>query len=224
MKAIIFDRDGTLLDFSDMFLRFIHDIYEQQNVSPESDETILSYAFWDQIVSQEMCIGKIRIRDHLDNIPNKYMHLGKLYPGVAEAVLKLREMGLQMAIVSGWVGTSSTHALIERKGLSGCFDCILTQDDMNGSRLANANNPGSSSVKIWLQEQAMSYLGTRSDEVLVVRDAPDDVMTANHLNLKSVAVMTGNGQKLHSAIAELEPDWIVESVANLPEILAGLQN
>ncbi|MDQ7089760.1 MAG: HAD hydrolase-like protein [Methylococcales bacterium] len=215
IKAIIFDRYGTLVDFSDMFLCFIHDIYSQQNILPDTDAVILSYEFWHQIISEDLHIGEIRVCDHLNEIPLKYIpEHGKFYQGIEQTIHNFHNKGLKMTIVSGRVGTEATEILLKRLGVFECFECVLTQDDLEESHFAH-QKPGSATIKTQLQKQAINHLNLPLESILVVGDAPDDIESGQALKLKTIAVMTGNGQKLHKKIRALNPNWIVDSVAEL---------
>ncbi|NJL83416.1 MAG: HAD family hydrolase [Chloroflexaceae bacterium] len=217
--TIIFDRDGTLLDFSNMFLNFILALHESEQLTPPTAEFILSLEYWKAIISKELYIGAIRVRDRIDTIPINYMHYGQLYPGVNASLKKIRTTGVKMAIVSGWVGTDATYNFMAQEGLSSCFDFILTCDDLNRDRESEHHSSGYLSAKKLLLDMAIRKLETEPSRTIVVGDSPEDIEAGKVLNTTTVAVLTGNGQKQRESIEALNPDRIINSVAELPELL-----
>lgn len=219
LQAIIFDRDGTLLDFSDMFLTFILDIHKSEGIIPPTTEIILGLEYWQEIISGELIIGSVTVREHIDTIPRNYMKLGKFYPGVAETLQTLQQRGLKMTILSGWVGTESTQNLLIQKGLYEYFSLIMTCDDLEKLKVTNNLSSGYLSAKKQLLQQTLSFLAIEPENVLVVGDSPEDIEAGKYYNTKTVAVLTGNGHRLQDKIAALQPDQILSSVADLSNVL-----
>jgi phosphoglycolate phosphatase-like HAD superfamily hydrolase len=216
MKAAIFDRDGTLLDFRRMYLEFMLDLYVRHDVAPPDDEFLLSYDCWQRILSGELRIGPVRVSDRIDDVPNFYMHMGSFYPGVTQTLKALRDRGVATAIVSGWVASEATRILCRREDVNAEFNCILTRDD-----LGPGDHPaiGTSEVKRVLIGRALEQLGVAACDCAVIGDSTDDIVAGKALGARTVAVRTGNGQHLAKAIRALQPDHIIDSVADLETVL-----
>ncbi|MGH9764456.1 MAG: HAD family hydrolase [Blastocatellia bacterium] len=221
--TIIFDRDGTLVDFTEMFHQFVVDLYDQQNVSAPPRSSILTIEFWERIASRELHVGDVRVQDRIDDVIRKYMHHGILYSGVREVLISLRESGMRMAIVSGWVGTEETTAFFEENGLTGVFETILTLDDIGEQAAGKVHSEHYLADKLRLMEIAVERLDCHRDRLLLVGDSPEDIIAGKKFSAETVAVKTGNGSRLMSKIVELEPDWILDSAADLHSVLAGLR-
>jgi phosphoglycolate phosphatase-like HAD superfamily hydrolase len=217
--TIIFDRDGTLVDYADMFHRFVVDLYDQQQVAAPPREAILTIEFWERIASRELHIGDVRVQDRIDDVIRTYMTKhGTLYDGVRDVLISLKESGARMAIVSGWVGTEETFAFFEENGLTGVFETILTLDDIGEQAAGKIHSEHYLSDKLRLMEMAVERLDCQQDRFLLVGDSPEDIIAGKRFDAETVAVKTGNGSRLLSTIMELEPDWILDSAADLQSV------
>lgn len=215
MKAVLSDRDGTLLDFYGMYLAFMHDLYAAQAVEPPGNAYLLSYDCWQRIQSGDLQIGPVRVRDRIDEVAKRYMHLGAFYQGAAATIRVLRSRGVRVGIVSGWVATEPTRELCRREGVAAEVDCILTRDDLDPS-----DHPvGSTDLKGRLLGMALERLQVAATECMVVGDSPDDIAAGKALGACTVAVRTGNGRHFAETIAALGPDHIIDSVAELTTLL-----
>lgn len=212
--CIIFDRDGTILDFSEMFYQFISQIFNSEGLEVPDRSTILSLQFWLEITRNNLRIGRVLVRDYVDDVPRKFMQFGHTYPGVSEALRKLHLAGVRMGIVSGWVGTKPTETWLESVGLINAFPCVLTVDDLQGDQWDYLHT-GYLNAKIALFDIAVRKLSTSVVDSWIVGDSPEDIAAANKLGVKAIAVMTGNGQRLCDQIAKLKPHWIIDSAAEI---------
>jgi phosphoglycolate phosphatase-like HAD superfamily hydrolase len=215
---VLFDRDGTLLDYSEMFFQFMLDLYVKHEVESPDRATVLSLAFWQQIVNHDLHVGSCRVKDLVNDIPREYMRFGLLYEGVRDAILSLRKSGVRMAIVSGWVGSEQTRRFVAEQGLEDCFDSIFTCDDLPHSVSDNLSS-GYLSAKTLLCSMALDRLASPRDRVIMVGDSPEDIQAGRHLNARTVAVLTGNGSRLLEEIRDRRPDWIIGSAAEVPEVV-----
>jgi phosphoglycolate phosphatase-like HAD superfamily hydrolase len=219
--AVIFDRDGTVLDFSEMFYRFVIDLYRVEGMTPPDREAIVDLDFWNGIVARSFRIGRVLVKQRLDDIPRRFMPFGALYPGVREALLCLRSEGYRLAMCSGWIGTRETEVWLGSCGLSGVFDVLVTADD--GDPLADPDQLGTgyAAAKARVLGSAIARLGRLAGPLTVVGDMPEDIAAGKQCGARTVAVLTGNGTRMLPSIQEQAPDWIVASAANLPDLLRG---
>ncbi|HYM00885.1 MAG TPA: HAD hydrolase-like protein, partial [Blastocatellia bacterium] len=164
-------------------------------------------------------VGDVRVQDRIDDVIRKYMGHGVLYSGAREVLISLRQSGARMAIVSGWVGTEETSAFFESNGLTGIFETILTLDDIGEQAAGKIHSEHYLSDKLKLMEIAVERLGCAGDRLLLVGDSPEDIIAGKKFDAETVAVRTGNGSRLLSTIMELEPDWILDSVADLHSVV-----
>ncbi|MFE7122913.1 HAD family hydrolase [Streptomyces sp. NPDC057617] len=213
--TVVLDRDGTLLDFYEMFHRFILDLHDEARAQPPSREEILSYPYWTSITSGSLSIGKVRVLDRVDDVVRRYMPHGSLYEGAVPALDALRAAGVRLALVSSWVGTEQTRELLRAHGVEDCFGQVMTRDDLPGADTGLSD----AEAKVVLARRALDRLGHRAAERLfVVGDTPADITLGRRLGAVVVGVRTGNGGMLPSAPPD-GPDVLLPSVARLAELV-----
>ncbi|MFC9426051.1 HAD family hydrolase [Streptomyces sp. NPDC056987] len=216
--TVVLDRDGTLLDFYEMFHRFVLDLHERQRVTPPSREEILGFAYWTEITSGRLRIGSVRVRDRVDEVALRYMEHGRLYAGVPAMLTALSRAGVRLALVSSWVGTEPTVSLFERYGVRHCFGPVLTRDDLAGRGTETAD----ADCKTELARRALDDLGhPTGDRLYVVGDTPSDMALGRRLDAVTVGVRTGNGGTLPDRGAPGGPDVLLPSAAELATLVLG---
>jgi phosphoglycolate phosphatase len=213
--TVVLDRDGTLLDFYDMFHRFVVDLHDDAGVPPPARAEILSHAYWTSITSGALYIGQVRVRDRVHEVIRQYMPLGTLYEGTARTLTALRDAGTRLLLVSSWIGTEQTWELLRRHRVAECFDTVMTRDDLPGV----PDDTLDTEVKEALARRALSLVGHGGgDRLFVVGDTPADVTLGRRLNATVVGVRTGNGGMLPSAPPD-GPDVLLSSAAELGSLI-----
>jgi phosphoglycolate phosphatase-like HAD superfamily hydrolase len=217
--TVIFDRDGTLLDFSEMFHRFILDLHRAAGLIAPSRTEVLGYPYWESIISGQLYVGRVRVRDRVDEVPTRYMAHGRLFPGVTTAVRTLAAHGVRIAVVSAWIGTEATRRMLERHAILDACTVVRTRDDLPARCRAYPD----AACKASLAEQALARLGhPATGRLVVVGDSPSDVELGRTLGAWTVGVHTGNGYRLPAPGQPSAPDAMVASVADVvPHILGA---
>ncbi|MGW3009075.1 HAD family hydrolase [Streptomyces sp. NPDC001219] len=216
--TVVLDRDGTLLDFYDMFHRFVLDLHRHEGVTPPPREEILGFAYWSAITSGALRIGSVRVKDRVDEVVRRYMPYGRLYPGVVPMLSALSGAGVRLALVSSWVGTGPTVTLLRRNEVRDCFGPVLTRDDL-GARDGTTTD---ADCKTELAGRALDELGHEPGHRLyVVGDTPSDVALGRRLDAVVVGVRTGNGGTLPPQGHPEGPDVLLESAADLGTLVLG---
>jgi phosphoglycolate phosphatase len=217
--TVIFDRDGTLLDFYEMFHRFVVDLHRAESVVPPPSAEILGLEYWQSIVGGQLRIGSVVVRDQVDDVIHRYMQHGRLYTGTVRAVRELAAAGVRLALVSGWVGTEATDRLLTDNGVRDAFGDLATRDDLP------AENAGLSDeeCKVVLARRSLERVGHRpGDPLVVVGDSPADVALGRTLNALVIGVRTGNGARLLTG--DCTPDLLVDSAAEAADaVLSGIR-
>lgn len=213
--TVVLDRDGTLLDFYEMFHRFILDLHTDAGTEPPPREEIVGYPYWTSITSGGLRIGTVRVRDRVDDVVRRYMPHGRLYEGTAAALAALAAGGTRLLLVSAWIGTAQTRDLLHRSGVEQHFGAVLTRDDLAE---ATPDTPDAE-VKVALAERALHEAGHRPGQRLfVVGDTAADVTLGRHLDATVVGVRTGNG-RFFAAEPPEGPDVLLPSVADLAPLV-----
>lgn len=225
VKAVIFDRDGTILNFYEMFHRFIADLCQEAGEARPSRDEILDYAYWESVIAGAVRIGQALVKDRLDDVPLRYMRYGSLYPGAARAIRLLAGHGVRVAVVSSWAGTRATTAFLRDRSLLEYVEAVVTCDDY-AEAVAGADNRSaaiadnrSAAIKEAVIQIAMTRLGVEPSGCVVVGDSPDDVAAGRSLGARTAAVLTGNGTRLRLSIEELGPTWILPAAADVTSVV-----
>ncbi|MFF1822737.1 HAD family hydrolase [Kribbella sp. NPDC058245] len=185
---IIVDRDGTILDYAEMFYQFCSDLYRDAAQKPPPQAEINAPAYWASVWSG-LRIGTKQVSDHVDEVVRRYLpHHGVLYDGVATAAAVLRERGYTLDLISGWVGSAETGTLLEELGIRELFDRVRTRDDLPGD---DAGPVPDGAAKYRLALEGGAYRA--EDFAFVVGDSSSDVDLARQLGVPCYLVGTGNG-------------------------------
>ena len=218
--TVIFDRDGTLLDFYEMFYQFILDLHSIQGVNPPSRSEIVSYEYWLSVANGTQSIGDIVVRDRVADVYTRYMSHGRFFTGVAETLGKLSSAGVRVGLVSSGAGTAETRELLVRDGLIDFFGVVRTRDDLPNS----ARGVEDDECKVLLARGALADLGHDSDDPLfVVGDSVTDVEMGRILGAQVIGVLTGNGKYLPK-LGMGRPDEIVDSVAQVTTLVLSARS
>lgn len=169
-------------------------------------------------------------RNHEYEIPDKSLIHVRVFPWVKETLEKLYSMGFQMALTSGWLGTRATKEVLVKHGMNDYFKTVLTLDDYvirkfnEKMPVRRAYAPFRRSVKkkAWLITESLKVLVVKPSDAIFVGDSPEDMLAGKKLGTKTVAVLTGWGERYKRRFKEIKPDKIMDSIANLPEVVGCL--
>lgn len=215
IKAIVFDFDGTL----------VNTLYDLQD---SINEALLINGYTRQYSYEEtkkligsgtrvLCSRAINYVDHKIEDEEKLfkdfslcysknqLNKTKPYPNVIDTLDYLKKKGLKIAILSNKVDKNTlliaTHLFGENY-----FDYIL------GQRKEFPLKPDPTSLKFLLNE-----INVDIDEVLYVGDSDTDMITANNLKVKKIAVTYG--YRDISILKNYKPDYIIDDFRELKEII-----
>ncbi len=217
VRAIIFDRDGTILDLTETFYQFLRWAAPRHGFQlPPRNEVVPNLRnedYWSSLTGGQTSF-RLMVREHFEDIPKMFLHHARLYEGVKEALETLKGMGVGMALTSAWSGTEETRRLLGGTGVEGLFLGILTRDDLEVK--TDVYN-----MKLTLMRRASEWLTAHPTETVVVGDTANDVKAGRCLGFKTVGVLTG-AALFRSGFDEEKPDTIIESVAKLPKIIPSI--
>jgi len=129
------------------------------------------------------------------------------FPGVAEALAHLRGAGARLSVCTN-KPTNLSIALLDALDLSRWFDAIVGRD------IAPAAKPDARHLFA-----AVEQAGGHRGRALLVGDSETDIHTARNAGLPVVAVTFGYTE---IPCADLNPDALIDSFAELPSAAAGL--
>lgn len=195
-KAVIFDLDGTLLDSLDDIVFVLNAALAKYNISPVTRDRAMAYIGNGARELVRLAIGEDN-RERLDEILSVYKaayaasdnKLAKLYAGEEEALLKLKESGIKLAVLTNkphGAARKAEEVFFKKFG----FDCFQGQEE--GVPL----KPDPQAVY-----NILAKLGVERGECLFVGDGETDVQTARNAHLDCVSVLWGYRTREQLALA-----------------------
>jgi phosphoglycolate phosphatase len=131
-----------------------------------------------------------------------------LYPGVAEGVQVLRDIGLRLAVATSKV-QSGAVAQLEAAGIANHFEVVAGYDSVERPK----PDPQ-------LALHVLERLGVGPDRAIVVGDTTHDLLMARGAGVRAVAVTYG----AHDAatLATESPDFVAHDFAEVVALLRSL--
>jgi putative hydrolase of the HAD superfamily len=131
------------------------------------------------------------------------------YPGVIETLSRIRDQGLPMGIITDAHSRDAVRRL-EKAHLISFFSCMVTYD------LVQVKKPAPEPFIL-----ALDMLKSDADEVLLIGDSPRrDIEPAKSLGIRTVYARYGD--RFSDDRSSVQADYTLDTMAELPEILASL--
>lgn len=233
-KAVIFDMDGTILDTSEDLVNAINYAMEQcghkHDFTKEQGCTIFGSGVkvalrralaWEKGYSRKqlltiglpggLCLGAedeaLAEKLYTYYMPYYSAHNAIKtgpFPGVCEALIRLKEAGLRIAVVSN--KPHSSVAVLAEKYFPGLFEQAI------GEQSGIARKPAADMNMLVLQK-----MGLNTEDAVYVGDTEIDLLTARNSNMECIAVdwgFRGAGE-----LKELGAQTIIHKPEELVEIL-----
>lgn len=219
VAAAIFDLDGTLIDSIDIYFRIVENALERLDLPPVSRSKILRAAEsedfkWQLVLPQEVLNRKENIIDEAWAIineiaPQMFADDLDIIQG-ADGILKMMSAnGLKMGLV-----TSTQKHYLETKmlplknaGVDKLFEVIITSDDVKQRK------PAPDPLLACAQQ-----LELKPANCVYVGDTTTDMQSGKAAGMRTVGVLTGFDD--YESLKKERPDAIIDSIANLTEVLA----
>jgi phosphoglycolate phosphatase len=234
IKAILFDKDGTLIDFRETWLAlFERFALEVASGDPQQAARLLEIGGYDAPTGKfragsEIAAGTTggivalwtghetgsefdKWKAHIDAACT---HEGPNYavpiPGLKNTLIHLHEQGLALAVVTNDVELA-TRRTVQKLSVERFFSAVIGCDSVT--------NPKPAADPVHL---ACELLGLLPHETIVVGDNLHDIEMARNAGAgAAIAVLTGTTSR--EAFGD-HPDAILASIADLPDWLAANGN
>ena len=221
IKAVIFDLDGTLVDFNIDYKAARAEVIRllTRQGLPSSLLSINESVF-DMLKKAKKHMknnGKkekefVKLKKNLISLVEHYesdaARETNMIPGVSEALKTLRKMKMKMAIFTT-NGEKSTSHILRRFNLRRFFDAIITRESVSAVKPDPAH-----------LEAALRALNVRSEEAIVVGDSARDMKCARKLNVVAVGVATGFSSI--EALTHAGADYLASSSEDIPTLVRQL--
>jgi len=232
IKGILFDKDGTLIEFNGFFgltylkmlqlhfghseteamamlvkTGFVPETGECRGGSPMASETLgqIAQRWWPDLSEHET---KARARVIDENFDREALQKPKAVADLSRVFDELRAAGYILGVATNDV-EAAAHSHMAHIGVVEHFDLVIGADSVE------APKPHGHMIRLFSQKT-----GLRPHEIAMVGDNTHDIDEARAGGAGlAIGVLTGN-----SSAAELEPhaDHVIASVADLLPLLDGL--
>jgi phosphoglycolate phosphatase len=211
-RLLVFDLDGTLIDSLDDIARAVNVMLARRApaAAPLTRDEVRAFVGEGarQLVARSLAARGVE--DSPDEVLPSYLRdyregllvQTRLYPGVAEALDRLR--GHTLAVLTNKPGDLS-RTILEGLGVADRFARIWGGGDVAGKK------PDPAGLRALMRE-----LGARPEETVLVGDSPVDVRTARAAGVRSVGVGYGFDPE---GLAEEPPDARIDDLRSLVDLV-----
>ncbi len=208
---VLFDLDGTIIDSKTTILGCLNILLKKYHKSYSMDELIpligkpLKEIIKRKVGSEKLAkklrmeYREIYVKNYLDGI--------KIYDGVEELLMELRKRKIKTGIITSKLGDVARSFLKDLK-IDHLFDVIVGEGDAE-------MKPSPAPVI-----HACRMLNEKTENCVVVGDSEDDVISGKNAGAKTTAVLWGYRDR--KELEDVNPDYVVESVHELRNILLSL--
>jgi len=203
LKCVIFDMDGTLTQTNQLIYDAFNDIavrFQGRTYSPEAITAMFG-------PPEEGALLTIAGEDRIDEAMHEYLKfyrarhndLARLYPGILDLLIWLKQRGVRLALFTG-KGIHTTTITMEMFGLKPYFDFVVTGNDVVNHK------PSSEGIR-----KILDHFSLSPDDVLMVGDSPSDVKASHEAGVRIAAVLWDSYRK--EKVLQLKTDYVFHDVA-----------
>ncbi|MDQ0269046.1 pyrophosphatase PpaX [Cytobacillus purgationiresistens] len=210
IDTVLFDLDGTLIDTNELIISsFLHtlnhfypDHYKREDVLPFMGPTLQES--FDSVDPEKTSEMLLMYRSY-----NKEHHdvLVKEFDGVYETVRTLQESGYKLGIVTTKMSDIVEKGLKLTK-LDEFFDVVVAIDHVELPK------PDAEPVL-----KALELLDSRPESAIMIGDNHHDILGGKNAGVRTAGVAWSSKGKEH--LLQFDPDYILESMADLLDIVEG---
>ena len=219
VDAILFDLDGTLLDSIGIYYDIVDIVFEKLELPPVPKERFVEAAKdgdfeWDYVLPAGMKDRKEEIIKSATDLiyeiyPDMFAKKLKIVPG-ADSILKdISKSGMKIGIVTSTPeeGMSHKRHILKKSGMDKFIEVFITADDVQHKK------PAGEPLVICCQK-----LGIAPEKSVYVGDSRIDIKAGKAAAMKTIGVLTGFDDI--KALGREEPDAIIDSVADLQDVIS----
>lgn len=212
INAVLFDFDGTLADSFAAITASTNHVRASYGLPPMAEAEVRRYVGYgldnlmaDLVPGAPVDEAVATYRTHHATV---MLTQTRLMPGAVEAIPELARRGLKLAVCSN-KRVEFTRELVRALGLSGYFVCVLGPDDVGGRAKPDPA----------MLLEGLTRLGIPAAEALYIGDMVVDVQTARAAGVP-VWIISNDGTGAFVPVdGEPQPDRVLRSLAELPELL-----
>ncbi len=184
IKLMIFDHDMTIVDSSYAIMAGFNYVAEHEGLPKVSHELTMKYIATPIPTFCEGLLGEYRpewIKIYREASKKFERELIKPFEDTVPTLIKLKEMGVKLAVVSN---RETPRSVLERTGLAQYFDEIVGALEPYG-KLPYKPNPA-------MINELLKHLNISKENAVYVGDADIDILTALGAEVRGIGITKGN--------------------------------
>ena len=210
VEAILFDFEGTLVDFQWKLSAAVEDVLQalgamglaRDRIQSRKYSTILPEALR---LASESGLQADQVREKIFAIYDRYdedaLTRWSLRPGVQDFLQTITNRGIHAGLVSN-VGLKALSRALPKLGLERSFEVALSRNDV-----ANLK-PSPDGINL-----ALEKIGVRKDRSVFVGDSLDDIHGARNAGLRVIII--SDGENVREDILAARPDYVIQGYNEL---------
>lgn len=207
--GLIFDVDGTLTCTNELiFSSFNHVTKKYLNKTVSDEEIIAMFGPTEDVILQEWMKNdyKEARKDYFDFYSSQHQHMADIYPGMIDILKFIKAKNIPLSIYTG-KGKDSATITLKEIGVYDLFDMIVTGDDVKESK------PSREGIDLFVEKFKLDR-----NRVLMIGDAPADVIAAHSAGVKAASVLWDSYAK--EKVMQMHSDFFFETVEDFKTFLA----
>jgi HAD superfamily hydrolase (TIGR01509 family) len=210
IEAMLFDFEGTLVDFQWKLSEAVEEVLEtlreigfaKDRIRSRKYSTLLSEAMQ---MAAEFGLQPDQVRERIGDVYDRYdedaLTRWALRPGAKDFLHAIKRKGIHAALVSN-VGGKTLSKALKKLGLEGFFEIALSRNDVLNLK------PSPDGINL-----ALERMGVSKDNSIFLGDSLDDVNAARNAGLRVVII--SEGENLKEEILAAKPDYVIQSYKEL---------
>ena len=214
MKAVIFDKDGVLVETFYLYYRAYKKIFSELGINITRNDIAKRYGMKGaEIIKQIMNERRINIKEkQLKELTNKkdrlYYEMAEkkleLLPGVIKLLIYLKNKNYKIGIASS-ASKEIIEQLLRVMKIKKYFDATISGLEVNSSK----PHP-----EIFLE--CAKRLKVKPEECIVIEDSVHGIEAAKRAGMKCIAVATG--QHSREELQKMKPDLLLNTLKEFNKI------
>lgn len=206
IKLVVFDFDGVIADTIHLAVNTANRMLCEEGYAARiTGEHIMEKGI--KGVIKDLKIPTYKLLFHIKEghrIVNCEIGSVKLFPGIKAAIKKMKR-DYKLAMVTG-NSKDNIRKVLSKNGMEGIFDFTIAGVSIFGK---------ASKIK-----KAMKIAKVRNEEAVYIGDVVEDIDAARKAGIRVICV--GWGFSSRKLLEGNEPDYMVESPDELPEMIKGI--
>lgn len=209
--------DGVIVDSEPVHYRLIKEVYSGfgQNFTHEEHNKITGMSYleiWEKFINNfNLPVTKEELHEnHTKNLIKEIKTSDEVQASksIIEFINELYSKGVKLAVASS-SGRALINAVLERFDIKDKFDVIISGEELPKSK----PHPE-------IFQKALSELGVKEDEALIVEDSANGIKAAKAAKIKCMAFLNNGKNEQNTSEADFEFNCFSElNYANVKELL-----